>query len=368
MGSIDPEFLGRLIDEHGSALEAAARREHCDWELPIRDNPNPFGIRLGEIQETRFLARIVALRTRLQILDGDYAGAVRSLQIGFSLARDVGRVPLVIPGLIAVAITHVMAERLQELSQCPDAPNLYWALAALPLPLIELGPAVETEGATAYQMFPFLRDARSASRTPREWQELLEDMTQRLGRWGADDIPFMRALEEPTASPSFEQLAHAAVVLDVLVGDLCFRTQLLFSHVEVRNLVGKVFGFDGDRGEKISKRLARRHAEPLFHLLGADAAEERLIPLAANAGEALLAPHALVDQPGQLFLRRGQLAAGAEALDLSQTFLDHLLLARLHREVGLSEGNRFFGRVAILCDEVTGVAGQRHVINLSLSA
>ena len=42
--------------------------------------------------------------------------------------------------------------------QQPDAPNLYWALATLPRPLIDFRPGFEAEFASVYLTYPELRD------------------------------------------------------------------------------------------------------------------------------------------------------------------------------------------------------------------
>jgi hypothetical protein len=171
-------------------VRAGARREYCDWDLPIRGNADLLTLRMEEIQDSRMIARILFLQARLQMLDGHYDEAVQTFQTMFGLAGHINQAPLVIPGLVAVSIVAQTAERILEFSELPGSPNLYWALTALPVPLIDPRHSLESEGATAYVLFPFLRDARTAERTPEQWQALLEGMLRQLARYGGFDPPF----------------------------------------------------------------------------------------------------------------------------------------------------------------------------------
>ena len=47
---------------------------------------------------------------------------------------------------------------------------------------------------------------------------------------------------------------------------------------------------------------------------------------------------------------------------------DQLLLSCLNGKIGLADGNHLFARVAVLNDEIAGIAGQHEIVNLSLCA
>ena len=70
------ERVRKLADAFGgsvkSQLELAVRREHCNWDMPLRQG-HVFEILLPEVQEFRNMARIVALRARLAIAEGNSA-------------------------------------------------------------------------------------------------------------------------------------------------------------------------------------------------------------------------------------------------------------------------------------------------------
>ena len=175
--------VGKALDQYRFVLDLvriAARREHCDWDPPLRESPNPYMILLPEMQSLRTLAQIVALQARLQIAEGKFPEALDTLSTGYSLARNSAECPFLVCGLIGIAIEGMMDDQLQTLIQSPNCPNLYWSLTALPDPLIDLRPAGEVEQATLDIFLPELRDVEHAQRSPEQWKAALTSMIERL--------------------------------------------------------------------------------------------------------------------------------------------------------------------------------------------
>lgn len=94
-------------------------------------------------------------------------------------------------------------------------------------------------------------------------------------------------------------------------------------------------------------------------------AEQGGIALAHDASEALVVHAAFVHDAGQGTLGKRELLAGLDTLEFGDPLFDHFLLARLHREIGHGEGNGILARIAILGDQVAGVAIQREIVDLS---
>jgi hypothetical protein len=115
----------------------AARLEYADWNLLPQMREHGYFLLLPEIQQLRTLANALAVRGRVQIAGKDYAGAVGTIKSILALGRHLGDHPTIISGLVGVAICHVGLNVLEELVQQPGAPNLYWALTALPNPLVD---------------------------------------------------------------------------------------------------------------------------------------------------------------------------------------------------------------------------------------
>jgi len=152
-------------------VELAARREKCDWEIPL-DTEGPATL-LPDLVKYRALARGLAVRARLEIARGEYEKALRTLQTGFSMARHIGEGPTLIHGLVAIAIASIMEQQVEELVQAPGSPNLYWALTALPTPLIDLRTEIEYEMSGLEHWVPELRDAQKGELSAARCREAL---------------------------------------------------------------------------------------------------------------------------------------------------------------------------------------------------
>jgi hypothetical protein len=139
--------------------DQAARSESCDWGFAERIRQKGIFTPLPELQEMRDLARLLALRARVEILDGHTDQAVRALQTGFAAARHVGDTPVLIGSLVGIAMGTVTAKELELLLSQPKAPNLYWALTDLPRPFIDMRKALEGERIGIYGSFPGLLEA-----------------------------------------------------------------------------------------------------------------------------------------------------------------------------------------------------------------
>jgi hypothetical protein len=120
----------------------------------------------------RTVTRLLAMRIRLQTLQGDYDGAIESLQTGYAMARHSAERPTVLSCLLGISITKIMHQRAGELIQAPDAPNLYWALSTLPEAPIDLAPALDYESAVLAGTFPEFAEAVQSGATPDEWRAL----------------------------------------------------------------------------------------------------------------------------------------------------------------------------------------------------
>jgi hypothetical protein len=164
-------------------MDRAARFEHCDWQLPIRDEPF-LSIRLPELQQTRVYGRLLAAKARAEVAEGRFDDAVRTFQTAYSLARHVAEGPTLINGLVGIAIASITSKRVEEFIQQPGAPNLYWALSSLPRPLISIRRGIETEMEVLYFSCPELRDLDRKDRSPEYWRRTLANLFRTVAQWG----------------------------------------------------------------------------------------------------------------------------------------------------------------------------------------
>ena len=129
-------------------------------------------------------ARLLAIKARLEIAEGKYEEAIHTIETGMAFARHIAEGPFLINGLVGMAVANVMLADVEELIAQPGAPNLYWALTALPSPLFDIRHELETERTLCENLIPELAEAVSSEpRTAAEWTSLLARMEQGLIKW-----------------------------------------------------------------------------------------------------------------------------------------------------------------------------------------
>lgn len=191
-------------------LELGALRDSCDWEFGRRDE----GVMLilEDISDTRNLGGLIALQARLDIAEGRLNDAIHWVGVGLALVANVGRSQSVIQSLIAGTMADRMADVIQELIQTPGCPNLYWALAALPRPLIDLGTALEGERTLLEREFPLLRSIETEA-----WSlETARAFGAELEEKGAIYSNLWPRVESGLAHPSFGDLRGHATFLGLI--------------------------------------------------------------------------------------------------------------------------------------------------------
>ncbi len=170
--------------------DLAARRSYCDWDYPPLTIQNVSeGTSLGEVQGFRELASLLSLRFRYQLGEGKVDDAVATLQTGFALGRHIGEAPLLIQNLVGLAITTIMLGRVEELMQQPDAPNMYWALTALPRPFLDVRKPVEYEMGTFLRSFPQLAEADRPGMSKEQADKLAADAFNSMARLCFPEAP-----------------------------------------------------------------------------------------------------------------------------------------------------------------------------------
>jgi hypothetical protein len=167
-------------------LELGARRKTADWAYTL-DADNPIGLRLPDVQEMRMHAPLLVLKARVEIAEGRYADAVRTLETGFSFGQQINEGPFLINGLVGIAIASQFADCLLDLMERPDAPNVYWALTVLPRPLIDLRNANELEQVVPQMQMPDLADL-DRLRSAEQWNAALVRVRKEVEWIGKADV------------------------------------------------------------------------------------------------------------------------------------------------------------------------------------
>ncbi|WP_145108256.1 hypothetical protein [Botrimarina mediterranea] len=157
-----------LVDDH---IVPGAMRRDCDWGIRSEQfrGTEFFEFLLPEMQSSRSLARMLNLQMRLAIHERRYEDAVKYLRTEYQLGADVSQEPLIVCGLVGIAITGIANSGVADLIAAPESPNLYWALSAIPNPPVSLRDAIWNESANFARFFPLLEETDGVERSPEEW-------------------------------------------------------------------------------------------------------------------------------------------------------------------------------------------------------
>jgi hypothetical protein len=265
-------------------LRLAARREQCDWQLPLGEQEDFFSILLPEVQKSRSLARLVALQARLQIAEGRLDEAVHTLQIGFAMGRHMAEGPTFVNALVGMAVCRMMCDQVRDLIQQPDAPNLYWALTALPQPLISTREAIATEMNILYLSFPELREIGDTRRSLAYWQAFLDKFVKRVCEWSGDGqqpwqarllVTALAVKGYPMAKRRLIEQGRPAEVIEAMPVPQVVALYTMETYNEFRDQTFKWFYLpywerrqgDEEREERLRRECEEREIFPLASLL-----------------------------------------------------------------------------------------------------
>ena len=203
------EEIREMLEKYEAVLhevQIGARRDRCYWEFPIRDaEENVLEILLPELQVTRNLTRLLGLKARLEMAERNYDEAIAALRTGYTMAWHVGQNPYVVGGLVGIANAGIISKQMEMLIQSPDVPNLYWALTALPRPLVDLRDEFEIEEDLAYWVFPELQQVDGRVRTPDQWRADFDEFVSKYNSLMKMLPPAEKRAEEINAEALLEE-------------------------------------------------------------------------------------------------------------------------------------------------------------------
>jgi hypothetical protein len=138
--------LERLRDYGGSALRQAdwaARLATIDWQTPECVQDGGLGLLPAEVGPLQVLAQALRVRFRAEVAGQRFELAVATAKTLFALGRQLGEYPAEVANHVGLWVAHVGVETLGEMVQQPGCPNLYWALANLPCPVVDVRKGVQ---------------------------------------------------------------------------------------------------------------------------------------------------------------------------------------------------------------------------------
>ena len=161
-----------LINNH---MSRATLCRNVDWGLAVEDlkGPETIGFLLPSVQGTREMAQALQIQIRLAIIEKRFDDAIDRLRMVHTLGQNVNELGFLVSSLVGVAEVGIANEGTLMLISQDDAPNLYWALAELPVPVIDQRKSLRLESSMAIRMFPELMDLENANYSKEKWKALL---------------------------------------------------------------------------------------------------------------------------------------------------------------------------------------------------
>ncbi|MHC4398142.1 MAG: hypothetical protein ACYTG0_00510 [Planctomycetota bacterium] len=195
------EFL-KLTSFQPGFLEEARQRRVFDLDRNLREVDDPYAYLLPEIQAMRELARRQTVRCKVAIAEGRIDDAIAILGQQYAMARHLGQDEFLVTGLVGIACGGIAWDDALYLVQHPDAPNLYWAFASLPRPLVDVRHALSVERQMFYLQFKALREVDETPRPVGYWRDFLDRLIPQFGLlasdfgmpWANDDPEVARAV------------------------------------------------------------------------------------------------------------------------------------------------------------------------------
>jgi hypothetical protein len=149
-------------------MEAAARCDRCEWGVEDRIAAEGIGFLIPDVQKMRELGFFLTLRCRLHAADGKIDLALKDVQTGLALGRHASQGGTLIHFLVGNSIVAQFLVELERTLQTPDCPNLYWSLAALPRPLVDVRKGMEGELRSMESTIPIPKDVDKGPMSPEE--------------------------------------------------------------------------------------------------------------------------------------------------------------------------------------------------------
>ena len=180
-------------------IAPATRTHRCDWGYgeAFLSGDDYLTFPLPFAQTTRSIGRVLVLQARHATAERDYDKAADRLRMLYVLGNRVGDIKILVCSLIGIA-EHGMANRaMLDLMSAPDSPNMYWALASLPSPIVDFPSALRADLTLGPRLLD-LQNVEGLGLSNEEWNRRLRDVTARLMQGLGNGEP----AKEPSLSES----------------------------------------------------------------------------------------------------------------------------------------------------------------------
>jgi len=192
LDQIDRREVEKLLSSFSNCfrqITLATQCNSCQWEMSTGEG---FSLLLPPLADFRNIIRAMGLQTKLYIADGKIDQAVEILQQGMYMGRNIAEGPTIIQDLVGISIEALMLKEVEYLIQTTDSPNMYWALASLPYPMVDIRSSVQYEREMVFLEFPQLRDLENMVLNPQQASKMISEIFNKISELGAggDSMPF----------------------------------------------------------------------------------------------------------------------------------------------------------------------------------
>jgi hypothetical protein len=145
---LDQDYTTQIETLTKSALrqaDRAARMDKPDWQILLKTKTEGFELLLPDVQKIRGVSVALRDRFRSEIAEERFDDAIATAKTMFAMSRHLSEHPTLIGDLVGFAVAAQAVGPLEEMLQQSGCPNLYWAFANLPHPLVPLDRAMEGE-------------------------------------------------------------------------------------------------------------------------------------------------------------------------------------------------------------------------------
>ncbi len=191
-------------------LREATRRKSFTLERRIKDVKNPIMYLLPEIQSMRGLARVQVLRLRVALAEDRIDDAIRIQGQQYALAQQLGTDEFLVSNLVGAAVAGMANNDALHLLEHPDTPNLYWAFATLPTPLIDMQDSMAYERQVLFEQVKSLREVTSEPRSEGYWADFLDRFQPEMELLASLEMNFNGETNPAMARARFVAIVAAA--------------------------------------------------------------------------------------------------------------------------------------------------------------
>ncbi|MBM4093688.1 MAG: hypothetical protein FJ276_30420, partial [Planctomycetes bacterium] len=161
-------------------LREAAKRRKMDLDRQIQADEGVLGYVLPDIQEMRPLAYLQSLRCRVALAEGRINDAIEILGQEYAMAWHLGQDDIVVSNAVGSWCAELAWRDALQLVQRRETPNLYWAFATLPQPLIDLRRTTAFERQLFFEQFKILREVDETLRPVAYWQDFVDRLAPQV--------------------------------------------------------------------------------------------------------------------------------------------------------------------------------------------